>query len=247
VSKDVPRIGVPFRSLDDELAGAAKNHKIEFYYAAVRRAGAEPVTLSLQSSPSALAEICAGLDAFVLPGSGNDVNPARYGQQPHPKTAATDAAREQTDQVLLDHSFASGKPVLAICYGNQSLNVYRGGSLVQDIPSEPGTHVAHTAPPGGEYPEHDVSLVAGSVLASLSGSIQAHVNSSHHQSIRAPGDGLRVTAHAPDGIIEGVEWTGDPNWIIGVQWHPERMPGNAFAGALFRQLASAARRAVPSR
>ena len=241
------RIGVPFRSFEDESAGASKSHKIESYYRAVQKAGAEPVTISLQSSKADLEKLCATLDAFVLPGSGNDVNPARYGEQPNPKTAATDVARERTDQTLLDHAFAAGKPVFAICYGNQSLNVYLGGSLVQDIPSEPGAHVPHTAPSGGDYPDHPVTLVAGSVLASLNGGTGSRVNSSHHQSIRRPGRNLRVTAHAPDDIVEAVEWTGDSNWIIGVQWHPERMPGDPFAEALFRQLASAARRTVSSR
>jgi putative glutamine amidotransferase len=77
----------------------------------------------------------------------------------------------------------------------------------------------------------------------LSGAAQAEVNSSHHQSVLDPGCGLRITAHAPDGVIEAVEWTGDSNWIVGVQWHPERMPEDALAQALFRDLLSAARQA----
>jgi len=241
--KDIVRIGVPFRSLEDEEGGAAKAHKIDFYYAALRQTGAEPVPISLLFSPEKLRELCATLDAFVLPGSGNDVNPALYGEKPHPKTAATDAARERTDFTLLDHAFAAGKPVLAVCYGNQLLNVYRGGSLVQDIPSEPGQHVAHTAS-GGDYPYHSVTLEPDSCLVPLAGSAEARVNSSHHQAIRKPGKGLRVIAHAPDGIIEGVEWTGDSNWIVGVQWHPERMPDDAFAAALFRQLVAAVQLAL---
>jgi putative glutamine amidotransferase len=240
MSKESVRIGVPFRSLEDEQGGAAKSHRIDFYYQALRRAGAEPVAISLQLSPKRLHELCLTLDGFVLPGSGNDVDPARYGEKPHPKTAATDIARETTDFTLLDHVLVAGKPVLAICYGNQLLNVYRGGSLVQDIPSEPGRHVAHTAEKGSDYPEHDVTLTADSLLHPLAGSAQAHVNSSHHQAIRKPGRDLRVTAHAPDGIIEAVEWTGDSHWIVGVQWHPERMERDSFAATLFRQLVAAA-------
>ena len=244
--KDTIRIGIPFRSLEDENAGAEKAHKIEFYYAAVRRAGAEPVAVSLHEKPKKLHELCQTLEAFVLPGSGNDVNPARYGEQPHPKTAPADTAREHTDFTLLDHAFSECKPVLAICYGNQLLNVYRGGSLVQDIPSEPGTHIPHTAESGRDYPEHDVTLVADSCLVPLAGATTAHVNSSHHQSIRKPGSHLRVTAHASDGIVEAVEWNGDSNWVVGVQWHPERMT-SPFAAALFAQFVAAARDALVKR
>jgi len=249
VSEDRVRIGVPYRTLEEEKGGEAKSRKIEFYYHALRRAGAEPVPISLETPPAKLAEICAGLDGFVLPGSPSDVNPSRYGEPRHPKTAAPDAARESTDFALLDHAFATGKPVLAICYGNQLLNVFCGGSLVQDIPSEPGNHLPHTAEQGN-YPEHPVELSADSRLVPLGRSTAARVNSSHHQSIRRAGSGLRVTAHAPDGIIEAVEWTGGPGlpmgagWIVGVQWHPERMEGDAFASALFRELAGAAQHAL---
>jgi putative glutamine amidotransferase len=235
------RIGVPFRTLEEERAGAAKSAKIEYYYRALQQADAEPVPISLETPETALAALCGGLDGFVLPGSPADVDPARYGETRHPETAAADSARERADCALLDHAFASGKPVLAICYGNQLLNVYRGGSLIQDIPSELPGHLQHEKA-GSETrdPEHAVSLEAGARLAALAGGCKAHINSSHHQSIRRAGTGLRVTAHAPDGVIEAVEWTGDPAWIVGVQWHPERMTGDAFAAALFCELARAA-------
>jgi len=238
------RIGVPFRTLAEEQAGAANSAKIENYYRALRDAGAEPVPVSLALDPQALRQLAESLDGFVLPGSPADVDPARYDEPRHPKTAAPDAAREHTDYALLDQAFAAGKPVLAICYGNQLLNAYRGGSLVQDIPSEFPQHLPHEKDRSGAEtrdPEHPVRIEAGSRLAALAGGTEARVNSSHHQSLRVPGPGLRVTARAPDGVIEAAEWDGDSNWIVGVQWHPERMEGNAFAAALFRQLVAAAR------
>jgi len=85
-----------------------------------------------------------------------------------------------------------------------------------------------------------VRIEPGSELARLAGQAEERINSSHHQSIRAPGRGLRVTAQAPDGVIEAVEWTGDSNWVVGVQWHPERMMGHPLSEALFRQLVLAA-------
>jgi putative glutamine amidotransferase len=157
-------------------------------------------------------------------------------------TAHADPPRELTDRALLDHAFAAGKPVLAICYGIQLLNVHLGGTLIQDIQSELPEHLQHEKDKSsGETrdPEHAVRLEGGSRLAALAGAADARVNSSHHQSIRDAGRGLRVTAHAPDGVIEAVEWTGDANWVVGVQWHPERMDGDAFAAALFRDLVAA--------
>ncbi|HUK52744.1 MAG TPA: gamma-glutamyl-gamma-aminobutyrate hydrolase family protein [Candidatus Binatia bacterium] len=246
MSKEAVRIGVPYRTLEEEKAGAAKSAKIEFYYRALRNAGAEPVPISLETPAAQLADLCAGLDGFVLPGSPADVDPALYSAARHPETAAPDAARERTDYALLDHAFATGKPVLAICYGNQLLNIYRGGSLIQDIPSELPEHLQHEKADGETRdPEHAVLLETGTRLAALAGATGARINSSHHQSIRRAGSGLRVTAHAPDGVIEGVEWTGGPGlpaagWILGVQWHPERMEGDSFAASLFRELVGAA-------
>ena len=240
------RIGVPFRTRDEEQAGAAKSKKIEYYYCALRQAGAEPIPISLALDPPALRHLAESLDAFVLPGSPADVDPALYGAARDPQTHAPDPHRQAADRALLDHAFATGKPVLAICYGVQRLNVHLGGSLIQNISSEPGAHLQHEDK-DGVHPHHDLRLDPDSRLAALAGLPEPRVNSSHHQSIRAPGRGLRVTAHAPDGIIEAVEWDGDTNWIVGVQWHPERMEGDSFAAALFLQLVVAARQATVKR
>jgi len=240
-----PRVGVPWRTASEEAA----NHraKIANYLRAVEQAGGEAVLLSLASSSDDLKRQAADLDAFVLTGSPADVDPAHYRAKRHRATADSDPARERTDFTLLEHALGAGKPVLAICYGIQSLNVFFGGSLVQDIPTELGSKICHSPEedelPGGEEapdPRHGAQFDPGRVL-SLSVAPRAEVNSSHHQSVLDPGRGLRITAHAPDGVVEAVEWTGVSNWIVGVQWHPERMPKDALAQALFRDLLSAAR------
>ncbi len=240
-----PRVGVPWRTAAEETAN--RRAKMDQYLHAVERAGGEAVLLSLASGPAECRRLVEGLDAIVLPGSPADVDPARFGAKRHPATADPDALREQADFALLEHALAAGKPVLAICYGIQSLNVYLGGSLVQDIPTEIGTKIRHSSdkdkfPKGVEAPDpmHGARFDPGHVLR-LSGAAEAEVNSSHHQSVLAPGRGLRITAHAPDGVVEAVEWTEDSNWVVGVQWHPERMPEDALAQALFRDLLSAAR------
>ena len=246
-----PRIGVPWRTAAEEAA--KRRVKIDNYLNAVERAGGEAVPLSLASSSETLKREVENLDAFLLTGSPADIDPAHYGAKRHPAAADADASRERTDFALLEHALAEGKPVLAICYGIQSLNVFLGGSLIQDIPTELGTKICHSPeedelPNGDDAPDamHAASVDPGRVLA-LSGGAQAEVNSWHHQSVLEPGRGLRITARAPDGVVEAVEWTDDSNWVVGVQWHPERMPADALARSLFRELVTAARMARAER
>jgi putative glutamine amidotransferase len=237
-----PRIGIPWRTSQEEAEGNLP--KLQNYLDAIRRAGGDAVPLSLSHSDSLLAEL-AQLDGFVLPGSPSDVNPAEYGAANRGKSAPPDANREETDRAILGHAFGEQKPVLAICYGCQLLNVFLGGTLIQDVHSETETNVPHRRqdiqPEPSNDPRHHVRFTPQSQLAKLSGSIEAVVNSSHHQSIATPGRELRITGQAADGIVESVEWAGDANWVVGVQWHPERMEGDPLADRLFSELVSAAR------
>lgn len=251
------KVGVSYRSVAEE----ARGRKPERYMRMIEAAGAEPVLVSLQHPQAKLAEIARTLDAFVLPGSPADVNPSWYHAPRHARAAEPDLQREQADFTILDVAFAERKPVLAICYGTQSLNVYLGGTLFQDIPSEIDTPLTHNwAQSAGEpEPFHTLRIEAGSRLAELAGAEETDINSDHHQAVARVGRGLRAVAYAPDGVIESVELTEEraaepgadkattrPNshWVLGVQWHPERMPDDAFAHTLFRELISAARRIV---
>ena len=244
-----PQIGIPWRTSQEEATGNLP--KIENYVEAVREAGGEPVLLSLVDR-AALTSKIVELDGFVLPGSAADVNPAEYGASNRGQSEPPDLPREKTDRAILGYAFSEQKPVLAICYGCQLLNVFLGGTLIQDLHTETGTTVPHRKkdiqPEPSNDPVHEVRFIAESQIARLAGSTEAVVNSSHHQSVAIPGRQLRITAQAPDGIVEAVEWTGDANWVIGVQWHPERMDGDALAGRLFSELVTVARgaRAVPT-
>jgi putative glutamine amidotransferase len=245
-----PRIGIPWRSLQEEDAG--RREKLVPYLRAVEAAGGEAVPISLRSSAEELARLAENLDGFVLPGSSADVNPARYNAARGPYTADPDPARERADYVLLDHAFRTHKPVLAICYGTQLLNVYCGGTLVQDVPSEVPGALEHPwkREAGRAEPHHDARMVSGSRLERLAGVREAEVNSSHHQSVCEPGQGLHVAARSPDGVVEAIEWAGEDDWVLGVQWHPERQwpeasspaapSGIAMARALFEELVRAA-------
>jgi putative glutamine amidotransferase len=239
------RVGIPYRTRKEELRGERAKH--DKYVQAVERAGGEPVKVSLGLSSDELKMLAQTLEAVVLPGSSADVDPSLYHAGRNPKSNEADRDREKTDFALLDHAFKEHKPVLAICYGVQSLNVFLGGSLIQDIPSEVHTQIQHPwigRDKGVPEPFHAVRFEPGSRLAQSAGEHEATVNSSHHQSVLDVGRGLRIAARAADGVIEGVEWTGDGNWVTGVQWHPERLAEtDSLAKLLFRDLVAAARRA----
>jgi putative glutamine amidotransferase len=251
-SQDPPRIGIPYRQAKEEQAGDRK--EIEPYATAVEEAGGVPRLISLFLSHEELERLTSELDAIVLPGSPADVDPARFGERARPETAAADLRREQTDWALLDWAFAGRKPVLAICYGTQLLNVYLGGTLVQDIAGELRGSLSHSweKKKGLPEPHHPALLVPGSLVSRLAETAETVVNSSHHQSIRMPGRDLRVTAKSPDGVIEAVELESPSHWVVGAQWHPERQrneaageedSGRRLALALFEDLVRAAREA----
>jgi putative glutamine amidotransferase len=228
-----PRIGVSWRTSVEEAHG--RRRAFERYLRAVREAGGEPVEISLSLAPAALKSMAESLDGFVLPGSPADVEPRRFGCATHVQNANPDKRREYTDDGLLDNALVNGKPVLAICYGAQLLNVHQRGTLIQDIPSEMRDAMDHDGGATRSETLHPIRI-QGCQLAELAGGSIARVNSSHHQSVDKPGHGLRVAACAPDGVIEALEWTAGPGWALGVQWHPERMADDAFANALFRRL-----------
>ena len=244
------RIGIPWRTSEEQRQGERK--KLDYYFASVRQAGAEPVDVPLDQSPTAVASQLNDLDGFILPGSPADVDPARFHAAKHPKTAPFDARREQTDGAILEHSFKTGKPVLAICFGCQFLNVYQQGTLIQDLKSEHPDALPHgdtDLAPGAKKGDlhHAATFESGSLLAQLNGGTVGAINSSHHQAIAKPGKDLAVTAYAPDGTIEAVEYKGGPNWVVGVQWHPERMPDDPLAQKLFSEFVAAAERARNAR
>ena len=238
------RVGIPYRTRKEELTGEFS--QLKSYIDAVRRAGAESVVISLGLSAGHLEKIADTLDAVLLPGSPADIESSRFGAKRHPECADPDPDRERVDFGLLEHAFSEHKPVLAICYGIQTLNVFLSGTLIQDIPSELQTSTRHDWDKGsGELePFHAARIEPGSRLAQMARASEATVNSSHHQSVLEPGRQLRIVARAPDGVVEAVEWTGDTDWVMGVQWHPERMAQtDSLAQALFRGLIEAASRA----
>lgn len=207
------------------------------YVEALRRAGAIPVLVPPQ--PENAKEIVDELDGVLLAG-GEDCDPALFGEQRHPTVEPMDPRRQTNDVSLAEAARERGIPTLGICLGVQVMNVAAGGSLVQDIDSQMETEIQHASEPENRA-RHDVLVEQGTKLAAILGERELNVNSSHHQAIKRVGEGLRVTALAPDGVIEGLEDPKHP-FYIGVQWHPEDMSGEASATGIFGAFVDAARR-----
>ena len=207
------------------------------YTEAVRHAGGIPVIIPPQ--PENAAAIVEELDGIVLAG-GNDCDPAVYGEARHPTVEPMDARRQSNDLTLATAARDRGIPTLGICLGVQMMNVAAGGTLIQDIDSEIKTDIDHVSEPSDRH-RHEVAIEQGTKLASILRDRDLNVNSSHHQAIRDVGSGLRVTAHAPDGIVEGLEDPSHP-FYVGVQWHPEDMEGETSAKVLFAAFIDAARK-----
>ncbi|HEX2121451.1 MAG TPA: gamma-glutamyl-gamma-aminobutyrate hydrolase family protein [Thermoanaerobaculia bacterium] len=207
------------------------------YVEALRRAGAIPVLVPPQ--PENATDLVEELDGVLLAG-GEDCDPALFGEQRHPTVEPMDPRRQTNDVSLARAARERGIPTLGICLGVQVMNVAAGGSLVQDIDSQMETEIRHASDPE-DRARHDVLVEQGTKLAKILGERELNVNSSHHQAIKRVGEGLRVTALAPDGVIEGLEDPKHP-FYVGVQWHPEDMSGEPSAAGIFGAFVDAARR-----
>jgi putative glutamine amidotransferase len=242
-----PRIAIPLpHSFEREYA----DRSIPQYEYAVKLAGGVPVRIPLDLTADEVKRMAEGCDGVLLPGSSADVDPAKFGASRSPHTAAADAARDRVDGLLLEAAYEKRKPILGICYGLQSLNVYHRGSLIQHIPDflpeELRNLVNHEA--GKKVAiAHRVQVETDSRLGTILGSngkkLLLPVNSSHHQSADAVGEGLKIVGRcAEDGIIEALEGTDADHFVIAVQWHPERsVELDEASPALFRAMISAAR------
>ncbi len=209
------------------------------YIRAIVSAGGIPLLIPYQPRES-LVQVVALLDGLVLPG-GIDVDPVRYGQEPSAQCGRIDPLWDELDLQMLGLALERDLPVLAICRGMQVLNVALGGSLWQDIPSQIKGAVKHSQDAPGWHATHTIGLKDGSLLADIWGDGPWRVNSFHHQSVASPGRGLRVSATAPDGVIEAVEAV-QGRFVLGVQWHPERMVQYSEAArSIFARFVDAAR------
>jgi putative glutamine amidotransferase len=207
------------------------------YPEAMRRAGAVPVVIPPMDA-GAIEPLLDGLWGLCLSG-GPDLHPACYGAEPHPALGPTEPHLDAFEIALVRAAEARDMPVLAICRGLQVLNVSRGGTLLQDLPTEHPSDVEHRQAAPGSTPTHDVTIEGGSLTATCLGVCDVRVNSFHHQAVAVLGGGLRPVGWAPDGVIEALEAT-DRAFTVAVQWHAESMissPEQARLIAAFAEVA----------
>jgi len=201
------------------------------YPEAIHRAGAVPVIIPPLDLDS-IEPLLDGLCGLCLSG-GPDLHPSVYGQEPHPELGPTEPHLDIFEVALVRAAEARELPVLAICRGLQVLNVARGGTLVQDLPSQRPSDVVHRQLQPGRIPTHDITLQSASLVASALGVVATRVNSFHHQAIDILGSGLRAVGWANDGVVEAVEAT-DRSFTVAVQWHAESMVESPEQARLLR-------------
>jgi putative glutamine amidotransferase len=233
-----PWIGIPTRYHEkSEYIG-----QIRHYLDAVLWAGGLPLLIPTVDDRAIIEEYVRRVHGILLPGSPTDIDPRHYQAVPHDKLGKLYPERDATDFAILDLLESQQSiPVLGICFGIQSLNVHRGGSLVQDIPALVAQAVKHDEDDGKPAARHIVRLSQDSLIGRLAGAASLEVNSYHHQAVAKPGRNLRPVAFANDGVIEAVEDTTG-RFVVGVQWHPERgWKEDPFSKALFANFIEQAR------
>ena len=210
------------------------------YVDAVVKGGGVPLALPPTDDLDLVGEMLDRVDGALLTG-GPDISAARYGQEQHEKANPLLPRREAFDLAVLAEADRRGMPTLAICLGIQVVNVGRGGTLIQDIPSQAPSEIKHAPAAGETWPEHLVEVAPDTLLSSIVGAGEFVVNSSHHQAVDRVGKGLVVSARASDGTIECVEDAGG-RFFLGLQWHPERLTDRPRHLAIFEALVEAASR-----
>ncbi|CAN4279894.1 gamma-glutamyl-gamma-aminobutyrate hydrolase family protein [Pseudoxanthomonas sp. LjRoot125] len=240
----LPRVGLP---TDHKQIGAHPFLAVgeKYVRAVVDGAGCLPLLVPTLDPVLPLREVLAGLDGLLLTGAVSNIEPHHYSDESSYEGNLLDPRRDATNLPLIPLAIGMGVPVLAICRGFQEVNVAFGGSLYQKVHEQPGfmDHRENKDDPlDVQYgPAHDVSLVAGGLLATLAGDTRAVVNSLHGQGVRRLGEGLVVEAQAPDGLIEAYRHDG-PAFMLAVQWHPEwKVRENPFYLAIFRAFGDACR------
>jgi putative glutamine amidotransferase len=212
-----PLIGIPMRI---EIA-TDRFYLSRYYSEAVEAAGGTPLHISLIPKVDYIESVIGGLDGILLPGSDSDVDPLRYGQQPHPELGSVHALKDETDMLIIAAAERRQLPILAICFGMQVLNVARGGTLIQDITSQVSGAIKHEQGVPRDRPSHKVTLKPDSRLSEIAGTEEAIVNSHHHQAVANLGEYLAAVSWSSDGLIEAVEDTRRDRFVVAVQWHPE--------------------------
>lgn len=222
------------------LIAVSQNRRMTDYLESLRRAGGDPVEVGGDETPAAIVARAGG----ILLTGGGDVDPALYGEAPHPSYDAAEPGRDAFEIALARAAIEADVPLLALCRGMQVVNVAGGGTLVQDIPSEIAGALTHSIPEPRFAIAHEVWVTKGSrlwtIMADKLDGESLQVNSRHHQAVRRAADGFEVTATAPDGVIEAMERPAS-RFCLAVQWHPENFWRTGEFRPLFEHFVRAVR------
>lgn len=234
-----PIIGITVDISDDE-----KQYEVPATYsAAVAKAGGLPVLLPFRADLALISQYVDLIDGMLFTG-GDDLDARAWGEENHPKIKPVHPQREKFERALMAEVEKRRTPTLGICLGSQLMNVYRGGTMIQFLPDSVADRkngIEHRRMDKTTENRHPVILEPTSTVAKLLGKTEVLANSSHKQSVGKVGRGLRIIGTSPDGVIEGVEDPSLPLWL-GVQWHPERLVGEAEHESLFQLLVERARK-----
>lgn len=201
------------------------------YVVAIADAGGIPLFLpTLSGNGSLLKDIVARVDGLLISG-GRDIDPKFYDEKPHPNLRPMKLERTESEMIMLEEALKRDMPVLGVCGGMQLINVFFGGSLYQDIPSQISNALIHE-----KGFVHEVCVQENTLLQGIIKEKRFSIRSYHHQSVKSPGKGLRVSATCPDGIIEAIEWLD--SFVLGLQWHPER-EGNEISDRIYKAFVDA--------
>jgi putative glutamine amidotransferase len=247
----IPFVAVPadYKEIDGYRWHAASEPYLK---AVISGIGGIPLIVPAFGEAIDLGALLDRVDGVLLPGSGSNVHPARYGELPSVDAEPYDRRRDATSLPLIHAALERGVPLFAICRGMQELNVALGGTLIPEVQKLEGRH-DHRAPPGDDQDvrfaiRQDVTIIAGGALDKVLGAGTVQVNSLHRQAIGRLADRLAVEATAPDGTIEAVRVIDAPGFAIGVQWHPEYwVESDQPSAKLFAAFARAIRARIAAR
>jgi putative glutamine amidotransferase len=239
LSPSRPRIGITMRlELETDRFYLSRH-----YSEAVAAAGGAPIHISLIPRRDYISAVMNDLDGILLPGSDSDIDPLRYGAEPHPNLGSVHPVKDETDLLVLQEVEQRHLPLFAICFGMQALNVSRGGTLIQDIASQVPLAINHQQGAPRDRPSHAIKLDKATLLSSLAQDERALVNSHHHQAVEKVGRELVATAWSSDGLIEALEDCRPDHFAVGVQWHPELgWKEDRLSQALFDRFIAASRK-----
>jgi len=220
--RDMPTVGISMRlELETRRFYLGRD-----YSEALFALGATPLHICLIPERRYIAECLDRLHGILIPGSDTDVDPHRFGEEPHPRLRRVLPEKEEFDFLILEEAYKRKMPVLGICYGMQIINVWHGGTLFQDIESQIPEAIKHEQGISADWLSHSISISNDGILSEIAsaGNLEGNkirVNSHHHQAVRDIGRGLKGIAWSKDGVIEAIEGEDKDHFILGVQWHPE--------------------------